>query len=192
MAHAGQIISNPITGERITFLQTARDTQGRLLLFDCRVTPGGSTLPAHIHATQEERLTVVSGALGVTRGDNTYRLQPGQSITLPPKVKHQWWIAADEEVRMRVTVTPACNLETVLEVLCRMAQNGATDKHCLPKDPFQLVTLGRLSDTYVPGVPIWMQRSMLAVAAPVAWLLGYELDVPQYRTSEIRSQLKED
>ena len=31
MAYAGQTISNPVSGERITFMQTAGDTGGELL-----------------------------------------------------------------------------------------------------------------------------------------------------------------
>jgi hypothetical protein len=68
MAVAGHTIYNPVTHERITFLRTSEDTNGKYFLFDCRVTPGGATLPVHIHRTQEERFTVVSGTLGVLLG----------------------------------------------------------------------------------------------------------------------------
>ena len=60
MARAGQTISNPITHEEITFLKTARETDGKLLVFDCRVAPGGIPLPAHPHGSQQERITVIS------------------------------------------------------------------------------------------------------------------------------------
>jgi hypothetical protein len=34
VAHAGEVIENPVTGERVVFRQTARDTGGELLQFE--------------------------------------------------------------------------------------------------------------------------------------------------------------
>ena len=39
MARAGQIIHNPVSGERIEFLQTAADTDGALLEFELQLPP---------------------------------------------------------------------------------------------------------------------------------------------------------
>ena len=41
MAFSGQIIHNPISGERIQFLRTAQDTDGALLEFELQLTPDG-------------------------------------------------------------------------------------------------------------------------------------------------------
>jgi hypothetical protein len=53
MAHVGQVITNPITYERIAFRATTEETEGQSLVFDCAVAPGGTPLPPHVHATQE-------------------------------------------------------------------------------------------------------------------------------------------
>jgi hypothetical protein len=45
MAFTGQTIENPVSGERITFLQTARDTAGELLEFELELSPT-ATCPA--------------------------------------------------------------------------------------------------------------------------------------------------
>lgn len=55
MARRGETIENPITGERITFVETARDTNGKLLVFEDCISPGGS-IPGrmqHTHPLQE-------------------------------------------------------------------------------------------------------------------------------------------
>ena len=44
MAYAGQIIDNPITGERIEFTQCAADTDGELLAFELTLDPDGRFL----------------------------------------------------------------------------------------------------------------------------------------------------
>jgi hypothetical protein len=45
VAQAGDVIENPITGERITFLKTTRETNGELLRFEY-VVPLGSPSPS--------------------------------------------------------------------------------------------------------------------------------------------------
>ncbi len=62
MAKAGDVIENPITGERITFLKTTGETGGELLRFEYILRPG-FTIPEHVHPHQEERHEVLSGTL---------------------------------------------------------------------------------------------------------------------------------
>ena len=40
MAHVGQTIENPVSGERFTFLKTAADTNGEFLSFELVLRPG--------------------------------------------------------------------------------------------------------------------------------------------------------
>ena len=49
MAYAGQTIENPISGEKITFTQTAADTDGELLAFDMTLSVDGHVPGAHVH-----------------------------------------------------------------------------------------------------------------------------------------------
>jgi hypothetical protein len=58
MAYTGQVIENPVIGERISFRQTAADTNGELLEFDVALTPDGHVPGMHVHPAQEERFEV--------------------------------------------------------------------------------------------------------------------------------------
>src|SRR5947209_19964206 len=98
MAYPGQVISNPLTHERFTFIRTTEESGGDSLLFSCHVTPGGARLMPHVHQTQEERFRVTSGTLGVMVGGTTHTLTAGEGIILPAKVKHAWWNASEEPV----------------------------------------------------------------------------------------------
>lgn len=182
MAYAGQTISNPITAEQITFLATTEDTRGERLVFDCRVGLDGRPLPPHIHATQDEHLEVFAGTVGVMLGGRIYTLQAGQSLTLPTKIKHQWWNAGRDELYMRVEVVPPRHLEAVLEAVSGMAHDGKLRGNGMPKNPITLANLLRLSETFTPGVPIWMQHITLMIAASVGRLLGYDPAFTQYQT----------
>ncbi len=60
MAHQGDIIENRVTGERVTFLQTSKDTSGELLQLDWTLKPNGFLPGAHTHLHQEERESISS------------------------------------------------------------------------------------------------------------------------------------
>jgi quercetin dioxygenase-like cupin family protein len=62
MAHRGETIENPLTGEQMTFLKTAVDTNGQALEFEF-VAPPGWSVPEHIHPHQQERTQMISGVL---------------------------------------------------------------------------------------------------------------------------------
>ena len=61
MAHQGQVIENPRTGERIVFLHTRRETDGEFVDFDHFLRPGPSAFGEHVQLNQEERFEIVSG-----------------------------------------------------------------------------------------------------------------------------------
>ena len=63
MAYAGQIIENPVSGERITFRETAADTGGELLAIDLELRPDGHVPGMHVHPIQEERFEVTDGTM---------------------------------------------------------------------------------------------------------------------------------
>jgi hypothetical protein len=48
MAHTGQIVVNPVTGERITFLQTVADTGGQVFRAEASDVPQKARLPARV------------------------------------------------------------------------------------------------------------------------------------------------
>ena len=184
MAYRGERIENEITGEHITFLRTSEETNGERLVFDCRVDPGKRPLRPHVHRNQEERFTVISGELGVMLGGEKEVFHAGDRVILPARVKHQWWNAGDGEVHFRVEVDPAGNLEQTLESIAGMVAAGRMTKNCMPRNPFELANLGRFSDTYLPAIPIWAQRTMLAMASAFGRVLGYEPTLAKYRAAE--------
>jgi mannose-6-phosphate isomerase-like protein (cupin superfamily) len=182
VARRGESIYNPVTKEYITFLRTTDETNGETLEFECRVAPDGIPLPPHVHETQEERFEVLSGTLGVMLGGKKFELRSGDKAILPARVKHQWWNAGDTEVAFRVEAEPARNLEAVLEANAGMAISGKLGgKRAMPKNPFLLADMGRLGETYLPVVPIWMQKIGLTMAATVGRALGIDPSLTSYR-----------
>ena len=84
MAYSGQIIENPVSGERIHFLQTAADTDGELLEFELELTPDGHVPGAHVHPEQEERFHVLEGTMKFRLGMRTIVAGAGESVVVLP------------------------------------------------------------------------------------------------------------
>jgi hypothetical protein len=68
MAYSGQVIDNPVSGERFVFHRTAGDTGGELLAFELTLDPDGHVPGGHVHPVQEERFEVVRGTMRFRRG----------------------------------------------------------------------------------------------------------------------------
>ena len=57
MAFTGQTIINPVSGEQITFLQTAADTGGEKLEFELALSPDGHVPGAHVTPSRRSAST---------------------------------------------------------------------------------------------------------------------------------------
>jgi mannose-6-phosphate isomerase-like protein (cupin superfamily) len=164
MAYAGQVIDNPISGERITFRKTAADTDGELLAFDLELSPDGHVPGLHVHPIQEERFEVVEGTMRFRK----VIAKAGDVVVVPPGVRHKFANAGDEEARLRVEVRPALRMEQLLETAVALAEDGRTTAGGMPK-PLDLALFVHEFKNEVAGPipPAALQRMMLA---PLAWI----------------------
>ena len=193
MSRRGDTIENPHTGDRITFLETARDTDGKLLRMDYVAPPRSKGPTEHVHMLQEERFEVVSGVLGVRVGGRELNLEEGQSAVSPPGVPHKWWNPGnEEEVSFVVELRPALNTEEFFETAWGLARDGKATGLGIPKNPLQLAVLANAhqGEAYFigfPWPPIPVQKALfgvLSLLTPLARLLGYKECYPEYSGSE--------
>jgi mannose-6-phosphate isomerase-like protein (cupin superfamily) len=169
MAHTGQTLENPASGERITFRQTSADTNGELLAIDLEL-PANRRVPGglHIHPKQEERFEVVAGTMRFRIGREKIVAGPGEVVVVPAGVKHDFANAGDEEALVRVEVRPALKMEKLFETAVGLAQQGRTMLAGIPR-PLDLALFVEEFEDEVQGAfpPRWLQRIVLA---PLAWL----------------------
>src|SRR4030081_3304155 len=107
----GQVIDNPITGERIVIRQSGADTDGRLLAFDLFLPPGGHVPATHAHPVQQERFTVVTGQLRFRVGQRTLLASPGETVVVEPGTAHWFGNAAAITTVARVEIRPALRMQ---------------------------------------------------------------------------------
>lgn len=174
MIHAGDTIENPVTGERIVFHQTSRETNGEAVVFETIVGLNGFVAAAHLHPMQEERFEIFAGTLGLKVGGEEIVASPGETLTIPAGTPHRFWNSGDEEVRFRCEVRPALQFEQLLETMFALAADGRTNKKGMP-NPLHLAVIARAHFDVVrlPFPPAFLQRIGLALGAPLGQLFGY-------------------
>jgi quercetin dioxygenase-like cupin family protein len=186
MARQGDAIENPVTGERITFLETSRDAGGELLRLEWSLEPDGFLPGAHTHPHQQEHFEVLSGTLGVRVGRRKYRLGASEAMVVPPGVVHSWWNEGDEMLHCMVEFRPALDMESVFETSFGLARDGKVSKKGVPS-PLQIIAL---LDEYedelgIPWVPERVQHAIVSRLAPLARRRGYRGRYPEY--SDLKS-----
>lgn len=182
MAAPGDVIENPVTGERMVFLQTGEQNGGELLQIEMAVRPGGFAAAEHVHPTQEERFTVRAGTLTLRIAGQQRELGVGEQAAIPPGTPHVWWNGGDEELRVLLEFRPAGQFDRFITSFFALAQAGRTDERGLPNVLQTAVSLRVYGDTIYPTKPPRpVQRVLFALLAPVGRLLGYKPDYPYPR-----------
>jgi quercetin dioxygenase-like cupin family protein len=175
MAYAGQIIQNPVSGERIEFLRTAADTDGELLEFELDLAPDGRVPGAHVHPEQEERFHVLEGTMKFRLGMRTIVAEAGDSVAVPAGRVHKFTNGGDGRARARVEVVPALDMEDLLCTTAELAHEGNVLRSGMPKPLHLALFVGRFRrEVRAPFPPAWMVHALLAPLAAVARSRGHD------------------
>ncbi len=187
MAHRGQTLENPASGERITIRETAATTDGELLAIDLEL-PAGRRVPGgqHIHPKQEERFEVVEGTMRFKLGRKRVVAGPGDVVVVPAGQKHDFANVGDDDALVRVEVRPALKMEELFETAVGLAEQGRTFMGGIPK-PLDLALFTEEFEDEVQGAfpPRWMQRMVLAPLAALARRRGHARPAP--RLADVRA-----
>lgn len=105
------MLTNPYTGQTVEFV--AEDEE--LLVIESSYRPGGAPAPAHLHPAQEERFTVLSGAVETVVGGEPRTLREGDVLVIPAATPHQFGGHASEPGTVRWEVRPALRTREFLE-----------------------------------------------------------------------------
>jgi len=178
MAYAGQTIENPVSGEKITFIQTAADTDGELLEIQLELSADGAVPGAHIHPEQEERFEVLEGTMTFRMGMKKIVAHAGDVVTVPAGKIHAFKNGGDTTAKVNVQVRPALNMEELFETTVALAEDGRTTSKGMPK-PLDLALFVRRYQREVkaPFPPAPIVRLLLA---PLAWMAGRKGHAERY------------
>jgi quercetin dioxygenase-like cupin family protein len=179
MVRPGQVMENPVSGEdRIVFTKTAHQTGGELFELEVFIRAGAPGTPEMIHPLQDESFKVLSGSLDFRIGGREQHLKAGESLLIPKGTPHNWWNASNEEAHALVELRPALRTEEFFANLYGLC----SEKGALP-NPLQLAVLideHRDEGSYLTKPPLFVQKVMFGVLAPVGRLLGYKAHYPKF------------
>lgn len=168
MATTGQTITNPVSGERITFVQTAADTGGELLELELELSPDGHVPGAHRHPEQTETFHVLEGEMTFRLGMRKVVAGPGETVEVPAGATHRFVNSSGDVTRARVEVRPALRMAELLETSVALAEAGRTSRKGMPR-PVDLALFVREFEREVrapfPPAPV-----VRALTAPLAWI----------------------
>jgi quercetin dioxygenase-like cupin family protein len=175
MIRTGQTIENPVTGERLRFLKTSRDTNGESVVVEVTVQPHGFVAAAHVHPFQSEHFQILDGSVGFRLGREKVELSAGESVLVDAGTPHKFWNAGEEEARFVTVVRPALQFEQLIETMFNLAEDGKTNKKGMP-NPLRLAVIAKehFDDVRLPVVPASLQRAALALGAPLGRMLGFQ------------------
>jgi len=175
MIRTGQTIENPVTGERLRFLKTSRDTNGESVVVEVTVQPDGFVAAAHVHPHQSEHFEILAGTVGFRLGREQVELDAGESVLVEPGTPHKFWNAGEEEARFVTVVRPALRFEQLIETMFNLAEDGKTNRKGMP-NPLRLAVIAKehFEDVRLPFPPAFVQQAGLAVGAPLGRMLGYD------------------
>ena len=174
MIKAGDTLVNDVTGETITFVETAAETGGEWTLIEVELAPGGGVPMAHVHPYQSEAFEVLSGELSMRHGRDRIVAHAGDVVRITPGVVHRFWNETAYPVRFRCTVRPAREFERFIETMFALAADGKLTRRGMPS-PLRLAAIanGAFDDTRAPYIPAWLQKAGLATGALLGKALGY-------------------
>jgi quercetin dioxygenase-like cupin family protein len=174
MIRNGDTLENPVTGEVLIFHRTSRATGGEAVQVETVVRPGGFVAAAHVHPYQSERFEVMEGEVGLRLGDRELVAGPGEVATVQPGTPHRFWNAGEGEARFLLEVRPALEFESLIETMFTLATEGKTNRKGMP-NPLRLAVIARshFDTVRLPFPPAWVQRTALAIGAPLGRLVGY-------------------
>jgi quercetin dioxygenase-like cupin family protein len=174
MARAGQIIHNPVSGERIEFLRTAADTDGELLQFELELAADGRVPGAHVHPEQEERFHVLDGTMTFRLGPRKVVAHAGESVVVPAGRVHKFANGGDGTARARVEVVPALDMEDLLCTTAELAHEGNVLRSGMPRQLHLALFVRRFSrEVRAPFPPAGAVRAVMAPLAALARRRGY-------------------
>ncbi len=169
MIRSGTTVTNGVTGERVTFLETASTTNGERLVFDNYIAAGTPGPPPHVHPLQEERFEVLDGQFFATLNREKRTFSAGQSFVVPPGAAHTFQALPNQDATFRVTLSPALDSEEFFVGVTDAANRRGAGAPSLMQ--LAALQIGLTARFYLAGPPVWAQDILFRVLGRISRML---------------------
>ena len=174
MAKQGDKIKNERTGQRMIFLQTGQETNGRLLEIESFNPKSDMREPIHMHPKQESSAKVISGKLHFLVNGQEKIVAAGETIVIPAGAPHCFWNDDDIEARSIQHFSPALHIDEFFESFFALAKDDKlSDKGMPPFLQLPLMGLKHKDEIRVISPPWIIQLLTYWILAPISFIMGY-------------------
>ena len=186
MAKAGDTIESPLSGARIVFLKTARDTNGELLQLDDVMKGGGRVPIEHVHPHMEERFEILSGTARLSMRGQERDVGAGETVVVPAGTPHVWGNPNEDEVHLILELRPALRMEEWFETFFGLQKDGKVNPKSGLPNALQWAVISREyeDEIYLASPPLLVQRVRFGLLATIGKVLGYKARYPKYSGAE--------
>jgi len=179
---AGDVIWNPLTGEKAMLVESAEETGGERIVSDFSVERGGFVPGGeHLHDHCAEHFEVRAGRISFVIEGEERELAAGERLTVPPGTWHHWWNPGGEEVRLRTRVEPALDFERAIMVIWGLCADGHADAKGRPSPLLGALLATRFRrEIRFRRPPDLVQRLLFPALASVARRRGLDRTIERY------------
>ena len=177
-------IYNPLAKDKVTFLLSGEDTSGAYELVEVELAPGGG-VSLHYHTSLTEEFESVSGTLGIEVNGSCTEVLPGQTAIAPINSLHRFYNPSQSEtILFLCCIRPARNFEKTLRIAYGLANDNLVNRKGIPRSIWHMALLFDSAESYIPGIPLFLQKKIFGFLAFVAAKLGKDKALEKYWVGE--------
>jgi mannose-6-phosphate isomerase-like protein (cupin superfamily) len=179
---AGDVVWNPLTGEKALLVEGADDSHGAHTIADVAVESGGFVPGGELcHDHAAEHFDVRAGRITLVLDGQERTLTSGEEALVAPGTWHRWWNPGEDEVLLRVRIEPALRFEEAILVLWGLCADGKTDAQGRPSPLLGALLATRYRDEIrFRQPPDAVQRLVFSPLAALARRRGLERAMDRY------------
>jgi mannose-6-phosphate isomerase-like protein (cupin superfamily) len=158
------------------------DNGGARQLYRVQPPPWRPSPPRHYHLAFSETFTVIEGQLDLYLGSARRHvvLSPGESVTAAMGELHTFANERSRPSIITVETKPAGGVVKAFRLAYGVANQGGAGPDGLPRNPLTRLLFIRISEGFLPNVPLLLQRLVLNTADAVAGMSGLKKCLAKY------------
>jgi quercetin dioxygenase-like cupin family protein len=176
---SNRTINNSADNYTVTFLKTSKETNGAYEEVKVDLEPGGGNL-WHYHTAFVEKFHVIDGDLTIGMEGKPVSVHSGNDTIAPKGMMHKFYNTSSKPVSFIVKIEPARSFEKTLRTGYGLMTTGQSTADGMPKNPWHLFLILGYSDSYLQGVPGFIQEPLINSLAKIAQWKGYDKDLDPF------------
>ena len=174
-------IRNSTDHYSVTFLKTSKETNGAYEEVKVVLDPGGGN-EWHYHTAFVEKFHVIDGDLTIGMNGRPVAITTGNDTAASKGMMHKFYNTSSKPVTFLVKIEPARSFEKTIRSAYGLMNTGKSSADGIPKNPWHLFLILGYSDSYLQGVPGFIQEPLIRALSKIAQWKGFDKDLdPFYR-----------